>query len=86
MASNLENQLIDKIRALPPQKQEEALRLIDSLASRAGSELNRSSDSHRSVWDVVKEVNAGLPADTWDTVPDDGSLNLDHYLYGAPKK
>jgi hypothetical protein len=30
------------------------------------------------------KVNAGLPADTWDSVPTDGSINLDHYLYGAP--
>lgn len=37
MATNLE-QLIDKIRALPPKKQEEALRLLDSLTSEAGSE------------------------------------------------
>lgn len=86
MATNLENQLIDKIRALPPKKQEDALRLLDSLASEAGSESNGTPEDRRSIWEVVKEVNAGLPADTWDHVPNDGSLNLDHYLYGAPKK
>jgi hypothetical protein len=86
MATNLENQLIDKIRALPPKKQEEALRLLDSLTSEAASESNGTTEGRRSIWEVVKEVNAGLPADTWDRVPSDGSLNLDHYLYGAPKK
>lgn len=25
-------------------------------------------------------------ADTWDRLPNDGSVNLDHYLYGAAKK
>ena len=43
MAANLEDQLIDKVRALPPNKQEEALRLLDTLASRAGSEPNGTS-------------------------------------------
>lgn len=33
MAANLEDQLIDKVRALPPDKQQEALRLRDSLAT-----------------------------------------------------
>lgn len=33
MAANLEDQLIDNVRALPPNKQQEALRLLDTLAS-----------------------------------------------------
>jgi hypothetical protein len=38
------------------------------------------------IWEVVEEINAGLPADTWENVPTDGSINLGHYLYGAPKR
>lgn len=84
MAANLENQLIDKVRALPREKQLEALRLLDSLSSGAGTEGTRVD--RKSIWEVVDEINAGLPADTWENVPTDGSINLDHYLYGAPKK
>lgn len=83
MAANLEDQLIDKVRALPPSKQQEALRLLDDLAR---SESNGARLDRRPIWDVVEEINAGLPADTWETVPTDGSVNLDHYLYGAPKQ
>jgi hypothetical protein len=83
MAANLEEQLIDKVRALPPSKQQEALRLLDDLAQ---SECNGRRIDQKPIWDVVEEINAGLPADTWDTVPTDGSINLDHYLYGAPKQ
>ena len=84
MAANLEDQLIDRVRALPPDKQREALRLLDSLASDVNSE--RINVDRKSIWDVVDKINAGLPADTWENVPTDGSINLDHYLYGAPKK
>jgi len=84
MAANLEDQLIDRVRALPPDKQREALRLLDSLASDVNSE--RINVDRKSIWDVVDRINAGLPADTWENVPTDGSINLDHYLYGAPKK
>jgi len=84
MAANLEDQLIDKVRALPPNKQREALRLLDSLSldnSSEGTNVDRIS-----IWDVVDKINASLPPDTWENVPTDGSINLDHYLYGAPKK
>ena len=84
MAANLEDQLIDKVRALPPDKQQEALKLLDSLAKAPNSE--GAEAARRSIWEVVEEVNAVLPADTWENVPTDGSINLDHYLYGAPKK
>jgi len=84
MASNLEDRLIDKVRALPPDKQQEALRLLDTLATGASSE--GTGMDRRPVWEVVNEINAGLPADTWENVPTDGSINLDHYLYGAQKQ
>ena len=84
MAPNLEDQLIDKVRALPPDKQWEALKLLDSLATDPNSE--GAGTDRRSIWEVVDEVNAVLPPDTWENVPTDGSINVDHYLYGAPKK
>ena len=86
MVANLEDQLIDKVRALPPNKQQEALRLLDTLASAPGSELNGTGVDRRPIWEIVEEINAGLPADTWDSVPTDGSINLDHYLCGAPNR
>lgn len=86
MAANLEEQLINKLRALPVDKQREALRLLDTLAVGASAEPNGTGAHRKPVWEVVEEVNAGLPDDTWDKVPTDGSINLDHYLYGAPKQ
>ena len=38
MAANLEDQLIDKVRALSPNKQQETLRLLDTLAGKPSSE------------------------------------------------
>lgn len=86
MAANLEEQLIDKVRALSPDKQQEALRLLDTLASASPSEPNGAGSDRRTIWELVEAINAGLPADTWDNVPTDGSINLDHYLYGAPRQ
>lgn len=86
MAANLEDQLIDKVRALPPNKQQEALRLLDTLAGGASSEADGTGVNRRPIWEIVEEINAELPADTWENVPTDGSMSLNHYLYGAPKQ
>ena len=86
MAANLEDQLIDKVRALPPIKQQKALRLLDTLASEPGSEPHVTPVDRRQIWEIIEEINGGLPKDTWDDVTTDGSINLDHYLYGATKR
>lgn len=86
MAENLEDQLIDRVRALPPNKQQEALRLLDTLAAGASSEPNRTGVDRKPIWEIIEEINGDLPADTWENIPTDGSINLDHYVYGAPKQ
>src|SRR5712664_3958920 len=86
MAANLEDQLIDKVRALPPNKQQEALRLLNTLAGAPDSEPNGAGVDRRPIWEIVEDVNRALPEDTWDDVPTDGSISLDHHLYGAPKQ
>jgi hypothetical protein len=34
----------------------------------------------------ILELGRQIPPEEWDRVPRDGSYNLDHYLYGMPKK
>lgn len=33
----------------------------------------------------VKEIQAQVPLEEWNKLSHDGSINHDHYLYGAPK-
>ena len=40
----------------------------------------------RPVWELVVELGAQIPEEEWAKVPDDASINLKHYLYGAPRK
>lgn len=39
----------------------------------------------RPVWELVVELGAQVSAAEWAKVPDDASVNHDHYLYGAPR-
>jgi hypothetical protein len=38
-----------------------------------------------SILEIVSAATKEVPEDEWDRVPDDLSINLDHYLYGSKK-
>lgn len=40
----------------------------------------------RSIEDVLEEISSEIPAEEWRKLPTDLSDNLDHYIYGWPKK
>ncbi|HXD32862.1 MAG TPA: hypothetical protein VN643_17190 [Pyrinomonadaceae bacterium] len=61
MTANLEDQLIDKVRALPPNKQQEALRLLDTLASGASSEPNGTGVAADRFGRLLKRSTLGYP-------------------------
>lgn len=39
----------------------------------------------RPVWEAITAISSEIPSAEWMKVPDDGSINYKHYLYGAPK-
>ncbi|NOT49526.1 MAG: hypothetical protein HOP17_17520 [Acidobacteria bacterium] len=34
----------------------------------------------------IEAIRSRVPDEVWEKLPTDGAENLDHYLYGAPKK
>lgn len=86
MDADIEQELIKRVRSLPRDKQQEALRLLETLADGFASKARGPDQRRRPLWEVAETINAQLPEDTWDQVPADGSINFDHYLYGAPKR
>jgi hypothetical protein len=86
MSANLEDSLVDRVRALPPDKQREVLIFLDKLTDETKAKTGEQRSASRPLWEVIADTNAELPPNTWDDVPTDASLNLDHYLYGAPKR
>lgn len=37
-------------------------------------------------WKLARELAASIPDEDLEKMPRDGSMNLDHYLHGAPKR
>jgi len=58
---------------------------VDSMSLQPAGEV--PFDPHaRPIWDEISELAASIPDEEWAKVPTDGARNLDHYLYGHPKR
>ena len=78
--SSLES-VLEEARQLPPEEQRE---LAEKLL--AESRQPPAASEGGTLWDKIEErITQALP-ETWEDAPTDGSLNVDHYLYGAPRR
>ena len=58
---------------------------VDSIEERQAGEVPYDPDAPR-IWEVIAQIGESVPVEEWDKVPTDLAENIDHYLYGAPKK
>ena len=77
-AQSIQQAVIEKLALLSLEKQQQVLALAEELA--------QPTSSGQSLWEMAQECIKDVPPEAWDEVPTDGAFNLDHYLYGAPKK
>jgi putative addiction module CopG family antidote len=38
------------------------------------------------IWEVAEELSQSIPQEEWAKLPIDGAQQLDHYIYGSPKR
>jgi hypothetical protein len=82
MLTNLEQTIIEKIHAFPPEKQQKLLDYAETLEDK---EITEETE-YQTIWEMVKDIIEEVPKEAWDELPTDGSINVDHYLYGHKKK
>ena len=58
---------------------------LDSVEITSAERLLEGDDS-QAIWEIVAGIGASVPIDEWAKVPSDFAENLDHYLYGTPKR
>ena len=84
MAANLENKIQEKVRALPPEKQQRVLSMVEEMLSE--KEATQGRVAVRPLWEIAEEISSQVPLEEWEKLPADGAEQHDHYLYGSPKK
>jgi len=80
--TNLEQTIIEKVHAFPPEKQQKLLSYAETLEDEKVVE----ESERQTIWEMVKDIIEEVPKEAWDELPTDGSINVDHYLYGHKKK
>jgi len=84
VAANLENTIQEKVKALPPEKQQRVLSLVEEMLSE--KEGTQEHLPVRPLWEIAEEISAQVPLEEWEKLPTDGSEQHDHYLYGSRKR
>jgi hypothetical protein len=84
MAANLENKIQEKVKALPPEKQQRVLSMVEEMLY----EKDEAQDgvAVRPLWEIAEEISSQVPLEEWEKLPADGAEQHDHYLYGSPKR
>ena len=82
MSANLEQAILEKIQALPDEKQQEVLALVNKMLQEK-PELTTATT--RPIWEIITELSDEIPSEEWAKLPTDGAEQHDHYLYGSPK-
>lgn len=75
MPTDLSQVVAEKMQTLPIEKQQKVLEFVEDLA-----------ETRKTIWEKIDERVNNLSAETLEKLPTDGAENLDHYLYGVPKK
>jgi hypothetical protein len=84
-------QLLNELEHAPDAMVEEILNFCLFLKQRQQTKAETSAASvphTNGILDLLKrveEIQAQVPPEEWEKLPHDGSINHDHYLYGAPK-
>jgi hypothetical protein len=84
MSANSERAILEKIQALPDEKQQEVLALVDRMLKE--EQEPRPRENVRPIWEIISELSSEIPIEEWAKLPTDGAEQHDHYLYGSPKR
>ncbi len=75
MQTDVVEKIAEKVKVLSAEQQEQVLEFVENL-----------KPQKRTPWQIWQEQLKDIPEEELDKIPTDASINLDHYLYGAPKK
>ena len=75
MQADVREKIIEKVKVLSVDQQEKVLEFVENL-----------EPPRKTLWEMWQKHLKDIPEAELDKIPTDASVNLDHYLYGAPKK
>lgn len=61
---------------------------LGKLASGGNAEQAQTAESlaDRPIWEAIQEIMKVVPDEVFNRLPEDGASQVDHYIYGLPKR
>jgi hypothetical protein len=78
MSVNLQQAIQERAQVLSAEEMRQVLNFMNRLC--------KKETKPQTLGELIDECFKDVPSEAMDKLPEDASLNLDHYLYGAPKK
>jgi len=62
--------------------------IAEQVLARHVQEIRRESvnGEHRPIWEVISDITKNVPDEVFDRLPRDAASQVDHYIYGLPKR
>lgn len=79
MQTDVAETIFDIVKVFPKTKQERVLDFVIDLKDEENSSL-------QNLLQEIEKRGKEIPDEVWEELPSDGSVNHDHYLYGAKKR
>jgi hypothetical protein len=79
MHTDLSQIVAEKMQTFPIEKQQKVLEFVESIEE-------TEEPKRQTLLDKLEAISKRVPDEVWEKLPTDGAENIDHYLYGAPKK
>lgn len=58
----------------------------EQAAAKQPAARDQAGAQQKPIWEVVDELRKNVPPEELAKLPKDGAAQLDHYLYGSPKR
>jgi hypothetical protein len=71
MSADLEQTILEKLQALPNNKQHEVLALVDEMLKETHEPS--TPKNLRPMWEIITELSAQVPMEEWEKLPTDGA-------------
>lgn len=60
--------------------------IVDRELDEGGGDEDSGASDRRPIWEVINDRMTNVPDEVFSRLPEDGASQVDHYIYGLPKR